>query len=719
MEYRNLRLQATGYQNEDGTERFRVHVSESPAGGNRLIDAEPVELPPDLRRRVRRLSKRQLSLAEMITMGEDLGAALFPLRARKLYDQSLATQKAREEGLRVQMEFDSYALADLPWEYLYFADPDTPSDQKDSKGFVALTRRVSLVRFQQLAQPLGSLEPLDNKSLRLVALLSNPPNTPRLDLETERKNIEQALSDVSGISPEFYPDATREILLQAFIRAVHVFHFSGHGTFEEQLSGSLDSQEGEAFVILTGADGAEDRFEAKKLAGTLSDKGVRLAMLGACESAAGDGVNAWTGVAPALIRAGLPAVVGMQFTVADKNAIAFSRSFYQALAAHQTIDEAVTEGRRAIDTVSNDSAERDWGVPVLYLHAEDGVLFPSPGPAPAEPFKGPPLKADPVITDALGTFLTRLESDQGYGYFMQRLTDTVEKVSALSDYKALHDGLHEICYSYFDNIIRSAKILVDDKYAKYDLIKYLDKYRREVIEMRVVTARKKVEAAEDKWVTQLEQAADAIEAGLAKNDKDQINVAIETINEIIGTQPTKINSKLFAAASIYNDSLPKIRDVMNQVREKFKQEAPASESARFEKGVDSLRELNTKLKRLIEQHNTWQEMDTQLGMLKDFFEFGPPAFVRRWRTLRVRIEPLYASDEAESSNLQRSSLRLKEADEMLERAITNAPNEVQEAFNIYCSRASDRFYDVDKSLLELCGQLKLIRDEILTRNQQD
>ncbi len=69
----------------------------------------------------------------------------------------------------------------------------------------------------------------------------------------------------------------------------------------------------------------------------------------------------------------------MQYKVADTNAITFSRNFYRTLAAHQSIDEAVTAGRLAILTGSSEEVEFDWAVPVLYLRAdeEQGILFPA------------------------------------------------------------------------------------------------------------------------------------------------------------------------------------------------------------------------------------------------------------------------------------------------------------------------------------------------------
>ena len=96
------------------------------------------------------------------------------------------------------------------------------------------------------------------------------------------------------------------------------------------------------------------RLSGEKLAINLKGRGIRLAILGACEGGRRDEINPWTGVAPALTKASIPAVVGMQYTIRDANAIAFSRQFYRALAAGQPIDAAVTEGRLAIFNQADD-----------------------------------------------------------------------------------------------------------------------------------------------------------------------------------------------------------------------------------------------------------------------------------------------------------------------------------------------------------------------------
>ena len=377
MEYRNLDLEAFDYHRaEDGVERFRVRVTGSPAGEQKHAYAEEVTIPPGLRKRLRRLEKRTLDLPGMIALGEDLAALLFPPRARELLMLSRAGLDD-DEGLRIRLKVHTYALADLPWEYVYIPRPDTPPDQKGLDGFLVLDRRVSLVRYEVMGQRLVSLDAVGAGPLRLVVLLADPdtPGYPHLNLDVERQNIEQALEEVPEISAEFYPDATVEMLEDVLTREAHVFHFSGHGQFEGDLGAAFGSVEGEGSVVLVGDDGGAFPFPAEKLAQNLRGRGVRLAVLGACEVGHRDQVNAWTGVVPALTRAGIPAVVGMQYTVQDENAIAFSRRFYRGLAAGQSIDAAVTDGRLAIYNRGSED-ERDWGVPVLYLRADEGFLFP-------------------------------------------------------------------------------------------------------------------------------------------------------------------------------------------------------------------------------------------------------------------------------------------------------------------------------------------------------
>src|SRR5688500_8312512 len=205
MTYLDRDLELLGYNKDDTGVRFRVRVANSPAGEQNLSEAETVALPEGLRARFRSLERRRLTLPEMIAVGEELGQALFPPRVRLMLARSQA-RLADQEGLRIRLMLDTYALADLPWEYSYLADPDTPAEQKNIEGFLVLNRRLSLVRYQVLEQSVGKLDPISQGKLRLVALLSNPSNTDEVDLDTERASIAKAEEDVPATEGALYPD---------------------------------------------------------------------------------------------------------------------------------------------------------------------------------------------------------------------------------------------------------------------------------------------------------------------------------------------------------------------------------------------------------------------------------------------------------------------------------------------------------------------------------
>jgi hypothetical protein len=377
--YRDFDIDAFGYEESTGAERFLVRV-ESQAGEQSIGDAMPVTISADLRRSVRKLKNRRLSFGEMIGLGQQLADLLLPSGARRMLDLSRAMLGPMER-LRIRLKLDSYALSDLPWEYLYLPAPDTRPEELGPEGFLVLDRRVSLVRYEMMGQPAVRLDPVGAGPLRMVALLANPRDAdyPALNLGTERQNIEKAMSKVPGIAVEFFPEGRVIDLEDALTTDAHILHYAGHGDFMGEMGARFGTQEGRGALVLVGEDGGAQLFPVEKLALTLVGRSIRLAVFGACKTAQRDQYNAWTGVAPALTRAGIPAVVAMQYAIHDTSATTFSRRFYQALAAGETVDAAVTDGRQSIINHS-DLDERDWGVPVLYLRTSGGVLFPRPEP---------------------------------------------------------------------------------------------------------------------------------------------------------------------------------------------------------------------------------------------------------------------------------------------------------------------------------------------------
>lgn len=372
--WHNIDIELFDHDTIGESESVRVRVARSPAGVQR--DAINVTIPKSLRAAQEALGADSLDLRQTIELGKSLSEVLLPAEAGELFENSYATLPA-DHGLRIRIELRSLPLADLPWEFTYrqAADYDAAAPER---GFLALNRRLSIVRFEPVAQAPMSCKPLHGKPVNVALLLANPdiPGWARLDLEREIKAVESALSDEPEVQLSVLRNATEQSLNDSLDDRPHVFHFAGHGRFKVKPAAEFGVYVGAGELLFEDAQGELDAIPAKELATKMRGSGVRLAVLNSCESARRDTLNAFTGVAPTLVRDGVPAVVAMQYNIRDQHALQFARRFYRNLARQKPIDDALNAARIAMFNLDG-KYSRDWGLPVLYLRSDEAILFPS------------------------------------------------------------------------------------------------------------------------------------------------------------------------------------------------------------------------------------------------------------------------------------------------------------------------------------------------------
>lgn len=707
MKYQNLDLEVSNYQRTDGVERFRVRVSRSPVGEQRPDDADEAQLPSDLRGRLRRLNKRGLSFDELVTLGTDLASALLPPRARQKFYESLAYVQPINARLRVRLKLYDYMLADLPWEYAYVSPPGTPTGGNSLMGFLGLNLNLSLVRYEEVGRP--AQLPAPPRPLRMVTLLSNADPMRLLNLDGERNNIELALQDLEGIKVDFYANATVNSLQEALLEEAQIFHFAGHGNFTDDMGPAPGQREGNGSLLFMGeSNGDAVNLRADTLALNIADRGVRLAVLNACESSQRDDVNAWTGIAPVLMYAGVPAVVGMQFTIKDENAVAFSRFFYRSLVAGQSIDVSVISGRRAIVNRNYaNPAERDWGVPVLYLRAEDdGILFPKSADETAHSL------ADTVIaSEGLAAFSKLMNSPEvraAAEVFRDYFQDARTYINILSDYKGVHDQLHDL-QRYYDPIVQEVRRLPDVtarenlRYSEVRLGIIIDNLK--VIEQRGSSAAGDIaeiieELAGVLAEFQLGNPVDPTTGVMLELSQEHINSAMRHLTQTVALHPTQINERLTDAAA--NLHLPDLVNALMVVRGKIPYAAvEAAAVSEFETGVDALMSLHHGLSDLIKEHGKWQIVDNDLRRIESRLAKYQEELTESWIGLRKRVNNLcQASQDKWATLLMSDSSKLDNA--------LKAQNltEIKQYFRSYRARAGERFYQVDNNLNELCSKIR-------------
>ncbi|RPI94531.1 MAG: CHAT domain-containing protein, partial [Chloroflexi bacterium] len=315
-------------------EGLSVRVVESPVGE---AAADIVLQPID----------EVMRMVSQPTFHEDVGRGLFrsllPGPLGELYRAAFAQANLAGARLTVELRFDQELVraARYPWELLH-----------DGTRFLLQAGAVNLVRYLTFPEPPRPLTP--RSPLEILVVAARPKDQPPLASEFEELQkafaplIAEDRLDLAYLLPPTW-DALMDWVLAG---APGVLHFEGHGAFTRT-----------GLLIFENLDGQSDPVDAMTLGHAFYSTDLRLAVLSACDTSKAAGESLLGSVAPALILAGIPAVVAMQQSLPDESAIRFSRGFYQALLAGQDLESAVLAGRKQLIRSTY------WYVPTLYLRA--------------------------------------------------------------------------------------------------------------------------------------------------------------------------------------------------------------------------------------------------------------------------------------------------------------------------------------------------------------
>jgi hypothetical protein len=300
-----------------------------------------------------------LEVAE--SFGGSLFNAVFKEEVYACLRRSIDRARRRRARLRIRLNLTEVPeLARLPWEFLR---------NPGQNHFYAPYIETPIVRY--LEQP-ETIEELNiTPPLRVLVMVSSPVDYKPLDVEREWDSLKSALRSLEDrrlVELDRLHRATtgalREKLLNSMERdAYHVFHFIGHGEFNEQAS--------EGRLILEDEEGRGRPLNGERLGMMLRDHNtLRLAVINACEGARICKTDSYAGIAPSLLQHGrIPAVIAMQFKISDNAAIIFAGEFYKAVAYGFPIEAALSEARKTIYTEESDV---EWATPVLYSRSKEG-----------------------------------------------------------------------------------------------------------------------------------------------------------------------------------------------------------------------------------------------------------------------------------------------------------------------------------------------------------
>jgi len=340
---------------------FTLHVSEREVGSVLTTLSLGARLTRSLtesgiRRFVRGPSREQ---RELMTIGHKLFDGLTQSQVvRSCYEQTVQTMQAdRNKGIRLRLVVREASLQAIPWELLH-----------DGDRFLAVSGLTPMVRYVELDRPVTTLAA--RAPLRLLVATACPEDLFLLDVEKEQQVIEQALQKSRGlVETTFLHNASFQNLSRKLLTAAtqgrpyHILHFIGHGRYRGERSEIVFEHED---------TGQGDYIDGEELGNVLCrHRHLRLVVLNACEGARG-GQDPFASVALSLLKAGIPAVVAMQFPISDQAATCFSDEFYYSLGLGWPVDVALGDARAQMYAIEGSI---EFANPVLYMQAPDGKLF--------------------------------------------------------------------------------------------------------------------------------------------------------------------------------------------------------------------------------------------------------------------------------------------------------------------------------------------------------
>ena len=281
-------------------------------------------------------------------------------RLRKFLSANSDYQQAH---LILSLHPDTASLWRLPWEYLH-----------DGERFLCLDGNLFLSRLPAELPELSP--PMVPPPLRALFILATPEDQQTLDVERELAVAQDALEDIirtGNLSMEVLEEATLPALQDALTREnYHILHYIGHGTF------SQNQQRG--FLCFENRIGETELVSALQLNPLLDiAPTLRIMIISACQSAQIGVLNAFDNVATGLLQNGLPAALTVPTSLSDESAIALLRTFYSQLTQGTPPVECLHHTQLALKQIDdNHPPERqrfDWGVPALYLRAQEMRLI--------------------------------------------------------------------------------------------------------------------------------------------------------------------------------------------------------------------------------------------------------------------------------------------------------------------------------------------------------
>jgi hypothetical protein len=351
---------------EDGADPGPISVIAESALGEAYREiateflAEMIEHSAALRRLYYQPNRNLAIDAEIAKFGSQLFQGVFHGDVLTLFNRTVGASDNGQIYLRIMLA--NPVLNAIHWEVM--------RHRGEYVGF-----RHNLVRHPFAVRPIGSGNP--NRRLR-VLMVSVDPLYGDVTIRDEHSTIVQMFDDLKEkmkgkleIKYLYQDEASLANVVDALFAGVDIFHFTGHGSFDER-------EPQHSFLVLKGDESQYDKLTVRTMETLVRCTPLRFCFLNACSTGKTSLVlpdsdqegRHFVSMAHSLIDAGVPIVIATNHDISVKAAVSFSRRFYHSVVrSGNRVDQAVREGRAELYMSSDDFFAGDWSCPVLYARS--------------------------------------------------------------------------------------------------------------------------------------------------------------------------------------------------------------------------------------------------------------------------------------------------------------------------------------------------------------
>jgi CheY-like chemotaxis protein len=316
-------------------------------------------------------------------IGRVLYDSLFIENVRSALQATLNILRPSRGIIDLELAFDEHSVrvAQFPWELLH-----------DGRRYLLSGGMVDLTRY--INYPEAATELQVDPPLSVLYVRTRPKGTYDAETTYEEDIIYKSLAELEQTGmvrlDKLWPPTFDNLIEYLEENPVHVLHFDGDGAFgckcpscdsinfpghtvcqNKKCNHDLKGIVPYGYLGFEKADGETDWVDSKSIEQIIYRSDIRLAVLSSCQTSQISGNSVFSATGPALIQAGVPAVLSMQLPITPNAALQFMNGFYSSLSRFDPLILAMSNGRRRIARYS------EWFIPTLYLRSKDnaGILF--------------------------------------------------------------------------------------------------------------------------------------------------------------------------------------------------------------------------------------------------------------------------------------------------------------------------------------------------------